>query len=125
MPRYIGATHAKEIFFVFDDGARDDYDVWPLLGKPQSYQDLASTMATAWASFVATGDPNIGGSGTHFLSTIMSSQRLIWANLVNGTNWPLYTKAAAQNFVFDANVANYIEDDDIRQSGIELLLGLF
>ncbi|KAM0545995.1 hypothetical protein ACHAPJ_011107 [Fusarium lateritium] len=63
MPRFIGATHAKEIFFVFNDGARNTYNVWPLLDKPQSYFDLAKTMATAWASFVATGDPNINGKG--------------------------------------------------------------
>ncbi|KAJ4250948.1 hypothetical protein NW762_011598 [Fusarium torreyae] len=63
IPRFIGATHAKEIFFVFNDDARDTYNVWPLLDKPQSYFDLAKTMATAWANFVATGDPNINGKG--------------------------------------------------------------
>ncbi|KAK1637683.1 Carboxylesterase [Colletotrichum phormii] len=63
LPRYIGATHAKEIFFVFNDQSRDDYDVWPLLDKPQSFSGLASIMAAAWASFVATGVPNSNRSG--------------------------------------------------------------
>ncbi|KAL0780021.1 hypothetical protein CaCOL14_004505 [Colletotrichum acutatum] len=92
LPRYIGATHAKEIFFVFDDQSRDDYDVWPLQGKPKSFPDLAVIMATAWASFVATGDPNSNGS-------------------VNGTNWPLYN-GSKQNFVFTGNVTSHVENDD-------------
>ncbi|KAK1461792.1 lipase 2 [Colletotrichum cuscutae] len=105
LPRYIGATHAKEIFFVFDDQSRDDYDVWPLQDKPQSFSELASTMATAWASFVATGDPNSNGS-------------------VNGTNWPLYNEFK-ENFVFTGNVISHVENDDTREQEISFLSSLF
>ncbi|KAK1657237.1 Alpha/Beta hydrolase protein [Colletotrichum godetiae] len=106
LPRYIGATHAKEIFFVFNDQSRDDYDVWPLLDKPQSFSDLASIMATAWANFVATGDPNSNGT------------------VVNGTNWPLYNESK-KNFVFTGNVSSHVEDDDTREQEISFLSGLF
>ncbi|KAK1516538.1 lipase 2 [Colletotrichum abscissum] len=105
LPRYIGATHAKEIFFVFDDQSRDDYDVWPLQDKPQSFSELASIMATAWASFVATGDPNSNGS-------------------VNGTNWPLYNEFK-ENFVFTGNVTSHVENDDTREQEISFLSSLF
>ncbi|KAJ0334231.1 hypothetical protein COL5a_000279 [Colletotrichum fioriniae] len=105
LPRYIGATHAKEIFFVFNDQSRDDYDVWPLQDKPQSFSDLASIMATAWASFVATGDPNSNGS-------------------VNGTNWPLYNESK-KNFVFTGNVTSHVENDDTREQEIGFLSSLF
>ncbi|EXF81415.1 lipase 2 [Colletotrichum fioriniae PJ7] len=105
LPRYIGATHAKEIFFVFNDQSRDDYDVWPLQDKPQSFSDLASIMATAWASFVATGDPNSNGS-------------------VNGTNWPLYNESK-KNFVFTGNVTSHVENDDTREQEISFLSSLF
>ncbi|KAK1539050.1 lipase 2 [Colletotrichum costaricense] len=105
LPHYIGATHAKEIFFVFDDQSRDDYDVWPLQDKPQSFSELASIMATAWASFVATGDPNSNGS-------------------VNGTNWPLYNEFK-ENFVFTGNVTSHVENDDTREQEISFLSSLF
>ncbi|KAK1537851.1 lipase 2 [Colletotrichum paranaense] len=105
LPRYIGATHAKEIFFVFDDQSRDDYDVWPLQDKPQSFSELASIMATAWASFVATGDPNSNGS-------------------VNGTNWPLYNEFK-ENFVFTGNITSHVENDDTREQEISFLSSLF
>ncbi|KAI9048271.1 hypothetical protein LZ554_008066 [Drepanopeziza brunnea f. sp. 'monogermtubi'] len=108
IPRHIGATHAKEIVFVFNDLKGWDYDVSPWTNRPPSYPDLAYTMSTTWAAFVATGNPNLNGS-------------------VNGvgSEWPVYSNASPQTFVFDANVTSYVEDDAIRSQGIEYLISTF
>ncbi|KAK1718201.1 Alpha/Beta hydrolase protein [Colletotrichum lupini] len=124
LPRYIGATHAKEIFFVFDDQSRDDYDVWPLQDKPQSFSELASIMATAWASFVATGDPNSNGSGKCGLPQASTARLLTLSFIVNGTNWPLYNDFK-ENFVFTGNVTSHVENDDTREQEISFLSSLF
>ncbi|KAK7718581.1 hypothetical protein SLS64_002537 [Diaporthe eres] len=63
IPRYIGATHAKEIAYVYDDQKGWDYDVNPWLNKPQAFPDSAHTLSTAWVAFIATSDPNLGGTG--------------------------------------------------------------
>jgi carboxylesterase type B len=98
----LGATHFQEVAFVFDNtlgvgyGYPDVSDK-PFEGMPQSYYELADTMSGAWASFVYDGAP--------------------------GSWWPQYKGKVGQNWVFDANVTNlgYIEDDDWRKAGIDLI----
>ncbi|KAK6586967.1 hypothetical protein PZA11_000257 [Diplocarpon coronariae] len=107
VPRYIGATHAKEIAFVFDDLKGWDYDVSPWANRPASYTDLAHTVSTTWAAFVATLNPNVNGK-------------------VNGiTEWPLYSIDSPSRFVFDANVTSYVEADTTRKESIEYLINSF
>ncbi|EKD20663.1 hypothetical protein MBM_01345 [Drepanopeziza brunnea f. sp. 'multigermtubi' MB_m1] len=90
IPRHIGATHAKEIVSVFNDLKGWDYDVSPWTNRPQSYPDLAYTMSTTWAAFVATGNPNRNGiDGV-------------------GTEWPVYSNESSKTFVFGANVTSYV-----------------
>ncbi|KAK2627863.1 hypothetical protein QTJ16_002509 [Diplocarpon rosae] len=107
VPRYVGATHAKEIVFVFDDLKGWDYDVSPWDHRPASYTDLAYTISTTWAAFVATLDPNVNGT-------------------VNGiAAWPVYSIGSPSRFVFDANVTSYVEADTTRKKSIEYLINTF
>lgn len=75
MPRYMGATHSAGIAYVLRDFKGWDYDVDPFLDKPQSYRDLAEVMSKAFATFIATGDPNLPGGGMIPLLTSPSKRK--------------------------------------------------
>lgn len=151
MPRYVGATHAAAIAFVLKDFKGWDYPIDPFLDKPKSYHDLAGIMSTAFATFIATGDPNLRAGGGMFslenltdkiaffnaicicalcVSKWMRKTRYTivkrWAltlsiDTVNGTRWPQYTNESQQNLVFDANVTSYVEEDTWRRRGTDYL----
>lgn len=152
MPRYVGAPHAAAIAFVLKDFKGWDYPIDPFLDKPKSYRDLAGIMSTAFATFIATGDPNLRAGGGKFplenlpdikafstqslrsvskwirrtRHTIYESWTLtLSTHTVNGTRWPQYTNESQQNFVFDANVTSYVEEDTWRRRGTDYLQSFF
>lgn len=97
-----GATHFQEVAFVFNNQLGTGYGYPnvsqnPFEGMPESYFDLAEEMSAAWVSFVHDGTP--------------------------GSYWPEYKGEIGKNWVFDANVTGlgYVEDDDWRKEGIDLI----
>lgn len=68
----------------------------PFSNKPATYGELSDMMSSAWIGFVYDGNP--------------------------GSFWPTYGKEG-HNYVFDADVAGlgYVERDDWRSEGIELI----
>lgn len=101
----IGATHFQEVAFVFNNQLGVGYGYPnvsrdPFEGMPQGYFDLAETMSASWVSFVSDLHP--------------------------GEYWPQYTlgeDGVGDNWVFDANVTGlgYVERDDFRKAGIDLI----
>ncbi|KAF2715122.1 alpha/beta-hydrolase [Pleomassaria siparia CBS 279.74] len=93
----IGATHFQEVAFVFNNQLGLGYAANPFGDEPQSYFDLGDTMSENWVRFINDGAPR--------------------------DEWPTYHEG--QNWVFDANVTGlgYVEKDDWRTEGIELLNG--
>lgn len=103
----IGVTHFQEVAFVFYNLAGEGYlpaAEPPFTGKPASYAQLSKEMDSSWISFVHDLNPNTWrGSNS------------------NGTQWPVYSISAPQNFVWDANRTSYAEPDTWRAAGISLI----
>ncbi|HSK27388.1 MAG TPA: carboxylesterase family protein [Jiangellales bacterium] len=57
----LGAVHAIEVPFVFDDARPDAPLFGPLLGGKQPPQELAHAMHAAWVAFATVGDPGWPG----------------------------------------------------------------
>lgn len=77
----------------------------PFEGKSEAYVDLAKFMDSSWVSFVHDLDPNA------------------WRGVWKGSEalWPVYKVDKPQNFVFDANVTSFVEDDTYRLEGMRLI----
>jgi carboxylesterase type B len=103
-----GATHFVEVAFAQNNVLGVGYEparTPPFQGKPPGYARLAALMSADIACFAATGDPNA------------------WAGRAAGgvvEPWPVY--GDGRNFVYDANVTSYVEEDDWRAEGIEAVL---
>jgi carboxylesterase type B len=99
-------SHFKEIPFVFRniEGVGSRPDIKPFTGLGQNYVHLARFMSSTWASFVHDLDPNR------------------WEGRGEETSiWPRYTVEHPRNFVFDANVTSYAEEDNKREVGMDLI----
>ncbi|KAL4979354.1 Alpha/Beta hydrolase protein [Aspergillus desertorum] len=106
VPPEVGVGHYKEIGFVFNnlEGVGYRPDIRPFEGKGQNYVDLADLMSSTWASFIHDLDPNnFTGRDTGIPS------------------WPRYDVLEPRDFVFDANLTSYPEDDTYRAEGIALI----
>lgn len=105
VPPEVGAGHFKEVAFVFYniDGVGYRPDIRPFEGKGQRYIDLADLMSSSWVSFVHDLDPN-GYDGQSEVP-----------------EWPRYVVDSPEDFVFDANVTSFAEEDTYRQEGIALI----
>lgn len=97
----------KQVAFVFDNTNGLGYDLNPFADGQQSYIDLARLMSSSWASFIHDLDPN-GFDG-----------RFSGAEV-----WPVYSLAAPQNLVWDANATSLaiVEEDSFRKDGIRWIL---
>jgi Carboxylesterase family len=101
-------THFQEIAFVFFNTLGVGYPpvaINPFTDKNESYISLARFMNSNWISFVHDLDPNA------------------WRTKWNGSEalWPSYDMAKPKDYVFDANVTSYAEDDTYRAEGIKLI----
>ena len=115
----LGATHYTEIGFVFDNMLGVGYPpvkVPPFQGKGPEYSDLAALMNGDWISFIHNGDPNAWDR--------RKDQALTMGKPVpafpkyydcNGTPW---------DFVYDANVTSFAEQDNWRSLGMDLINSL-
>jgi len=65
----LGATHALEIPFAFNNLDRAGVDAF--IGPGDSPQHVADTMHSAWAQFIKTGDPGWAKYHPHSRSTMM------------------------------------------------------
>ncbi|PBP17750.1 lipase 2 [Diplocarpon rosae] len=106
--------------------------VWAAAGvppwdhRPASYTDLAYTISTTWAAFVATLDPNVNGTGERTLFPSRGQSSCLTIPQVNGiAAWPVYSIGSPSRFVFDANVTSYVEADTTRKKSIEYLINTF
>ncbi|KAL4943045.1 hypothetical protein BDV06DRAFT_221650 [Aspergillus oleicola] len=106
VPPEVGAGHYKEIGFMFSniDGVGFRPDILPFAGKGQSYIELAGLMSSSWVSFVHDLDPN-GFEGRDETIPL----------------WPRYEVDGPKDFVFDANVTNFVESDTYRAEGVRLI----
>ncbi|KAL4810370.1 Alpha/Beta hydrolase protein [Aspergillus unguis] len=104
VPPEVGAGHYKETPFVFYNlnGVGWRPDILPFEGKGKNYTDLANLMSLSWVSFISSLDPNAFERG-------------------KVPQWPRYKVAAPRDFVFDANVTSWIEQDTFREEGIRLI----
>lgn len=129
LPVHIGATHAKEMVFIWDDLKGWDYDVNPFLNKPESYVTLAKTMSKSIAAFIATGDPNGANDGNDasFHPERFETNFKTNVYIVGGITWPKYDLDQPQNFVF----GNYttgdisVEVDNKREGGKDYIIRVF
>jgi hypothetical protein len=101
-------THFQEIGFVFYNTLGIGYPpvaINPFTNKSEAYTNLARFMDSSWISFVHDLDPNS------------------WRSKWNGTEalWPKYNVAKPMDYVFDANVTSYAEDDTYRAEGMKLI----
>ncbi|KAL3429484.1 Alpha/Beta hydrolase protein [Aspergillus tetrazonus] len=106
VPPEVGVGHYKEIGFMFNnlEGVGYRPDIKPFEGKAQNYIHLADLMSSTWASFIHDLDlNNYTGRDTSI------------------PDWPRYDVLEPRDFVFDANVTSYLEDDTYRTEGIALI----
>ncbi|KAF2671877.1 alpha/beta-hydrolase [Microthyrium microscopicum] len=101
-------THFQEIAFVFYNLQGIGYppvSINPFTDKSASYSTLSKFMNSNWVSFIHDQDPNA------------------WRSKWNGTEalWPKYDLTKPKDYVFDANVTSYAEDDTFRAEGIKLI----
>jgi triacylglycerol lipase len=103
-PYIMGATHFEEVAFVFNnlEGVGYHYGK-PFTGTPPSYSQLSYLMSSMWASFIHESNPNTGGTAP---------------------KWPVYKRREAEDFVFDANITSYIENDTWRGEAIDFINSL-
>ncbi|CAI6098743.1 unnamed protein product [Clonostachys chloroleuca] len=109
---YVGASHFKEVAFVFHNLNSDGMPT-PPFGGEQPYVSKAKAvsdqMATAWINFFVGLDPN-GPIGL---------------NITNSQTWPQYDPSigggVGQEIVWDLD-GNYIEFDDFRAEGINWMI---
>jgi len=100
IPATIGVTHFQEVAFVFANTDGEGYKVTPFTSGAEgiAQRDVAKLMSRMWVAFITTGDPNLSG--------------------VPSASWPKYSLDAPANFIFDANVTSYVEDDVFRAEAI-------
>jgi triacylglycerol lipase len=104
VPYIMGSTHFEEVAFVFNNLGGVGYRYGkPFVNTPPSYTQLSYLMSSMWASFIHDNNPNTG---------------------VAATRWPKYKGHEAENFVFDANVTSYIEEDTWRGEAIDYINSL-
>lgn len=106
---YTGVTHFQEIGFVFDNIMGVGYDVSPnpFANRSAAYPALAQLMSNSWASFIATGNPNM------------------WRETnTNISLWPVYNTANPMNMVWESNITSHTEVDDFRAQGIATINSL-
>jgi carboxylesterase type B len=101
-------THFQEIAFVFLNTLGIGYPpvaINPFAEKSESYTTLSKFMNSNWISFIHDQDPNA------------------WRSKWNGSEalWPSYDVVKPKDFVFDANVTSYAEDDTYRAEGMKLI----
>jgi carboxylesterase type B len=101
-------THFQEIGFVFDNTIGVGYPpvaINPFTDRSEAYTKLARFMDSSWISFVHDLDPNT------------------WRSKWSGSEapWPKYDVAKPKDYVFDANVTSYAEDDTYRAEGMKLI----
>ncbi|KAI8937076.1 hypothetical protein NX059_006294 [Plenodomus lindquistii] len=106
----LGVAHFQEVAFVFNNLQGVGYlpaAAPPFENKTQSYRDLARFMSSSWVSFVHDLDPNAWREN----------------NAWHGAEglWPKYDVEDPLDFVFDANVTSYAEQDTYRKEGMELI----
>ncbi|KAF3909397.1 Acetylcholinesterase [Arthrobotrys entomopaga] len=113
---WLRAPHFSEVAFVFYNVHSEGYEtgiVWPgesadLMGGPdaEKYIALSDFMSKSWVRFVVSGDPSVG---------IDSRRDVKWLKYKDG-------KGASQ-IVFDiAPNSTYMETDDYRKEGIQLMI---
>ncbi|KAF3918985.1 Acetylcholinesterase [Dactylellina cionopaga] len=113
-PDWLRAGHFTEIAFVFYNFIAPSYDISPAsvvsvpnpLGGPNAAElkKLADFMSKSWVRFIASGDPSAG----------ITSRTEV--------KWPKYNGGQRQ-IVFDvAPNSTYIEKDDYRKEGIQLMI---
>ncbi|KAF2019233.1 alpha/beta-hydrolase, partial [Aaosphaeria arxii CBS 175.79] len=106
VPPEVGAGHYKEIGYMFRNflGVGHRPDIRPFDGMPKGHFELADLMSASWASFIHGLDPND------------------WEGRPAEVElWPKYDVDTPLDFVFDANVTSYAENDTFRMEGIELI----
>ncbi|KAH8900841.1 triacylglycerol lipase [Thozetella sp. PMI_491] len=103
-PDFASVTHGRELAYVFGAANAASYSPNPFQDMPASYYELSVLIQKMWVSFVNDLNPNAHGVKTQ-------------------PTWPAYvaTDGYGQNFVFDANLTNYVELDTFRASGIAYL----
>ncbi|KAK6538794.1 hypothetical protein TWF694_010360 [Orbilia ellipsospora] len=110
------AGHFSEVSFVFYNLHSEGYDigfVWPgesvdPMGGPdaEKYRALSDFMSKSWVRFVVSGDPSVG---------IDAKKDVKWLKYKDGTG--------ASQIVFDiAPNSSYMETDDYRKEGIQLMI---
>lgn len=109
---HVGASHFKEVAFVFNNIGGDGMPIDPFGGEEpyvSQAKAVAEEMSSAWINFIVGLDPNGGDSGT----------------TVGGTSWPAYDPAdgggVGKGIVF-ALGGSYVELDDFRAEGISWLI---
>ncbi|MCJ1474853.1 hypothetical protein MMC13_003513 [Lambiella insularis] len=110
IPNYYGVTHWQEVPFVFHNIEGSGFPNIdppyfgpdPFANRSQLFFDLATLMSRMWAAFIHDGNPNYFRDGT--------------------IQWPEYTLTNPTNFVFDANVTSYLEEDSYRSLPIQYLV---
>lgn len=119
VPDFIGSTHFQEVAFVFDNTAGQGYgnavSADPFANEPETFDELASIMSTAWISFVHDLDPN---------SNAFSGKKGINKE---GLQWPVYGQHNPSNMAFNVNVTGlaYVEPDTFRADGIAYMADNF
>lgn len=103
-----GATHFVEVEFAMlnlDGVGYAPVRTPPFQGKPKPYTDLAKLMSSDWVSFIAQGDPNA------------------WEGRKRAgvPAWPASSAREPKDFVYDANVTSYLEDDTWSTEGISII----
>lgn len=111
LPPVIGVTHFQEVAFVFLNLEGVGYApiaVPPFTNKTQSYTQLGRFMNSNWVSFVHDLDPNK-----------WREEEGVWDG--EEAMWPVYEVEDPRDFVFDANVTSFVEEDTWRKEGMELI----
>ncbi|ETN45761.1 uncharacterized protein HMPREF1541_09594 [Cyphellophora europaea CBS 101466] len=106
-----GAAHLAEIPFVMyslEGVGWEPERVAPFEGKPESYTRLAELVSGDWISFVSEGDPNAWEGREEY----------------DVPDWPVYGDQEGEklNFVYDANVTSFVEEDNYRLEAIDLII---
>lgn len=106
-PAAIGVTHYQEVAWVFNNIDGAGYTTNPFnasLVNGSSYVEVSTLMSRMWASFATDLDPNNHG-------------------LSGYPTWPEYelVNGVGKNFVCDANVTSYVEQDDYRVAGMAFI----
>lgn len=117
IPAYVGVTHFQEVSFVFANTAGVGYAVNPFGNDTMTLakKEVSRLMSRMWVSFITTGDPN--GSGGKWIIRQLD----IANDPVPSATWPKYNLNTPKNFVFDANVTSFVEDDFFRAEAISYL----